>query len=381
MSHNDTLALYHAETLAIVPIVASQDQPWRGSSLTPPPAFFWPSDPPASKNSASFGIPLFHPHTGGSLSEIWGGGIRTGFRPSPPLSAAPFPLSTTSPPSGSCAVVLGEMAAYYNEIDPYCAAWLRNLIGAGLIAPGDVDERDVRDVVPTDLAGYAQCHFFAGIGGWSLALRLAGWRDERPVWTGSCPCQPFSAAGARRGFADERHLWPAWHWLIGQCEPPVVFGEQVARASDWLRLVRSDLEALGYAVGAMPIEAACVGADHARDRFWIVADIDRETKSILAVDAEMAETPESASDSDGSRLPGRGQAGKDGEDARNIQARDGFSDNASRIVSRFDWPHQPVVGGELHGIPGRVDAVRAYGNAIVPQVAAEVIRAYMELRP
>ncbi len=144
------------------------------------------------------------------------------------------------------------MTAYYNEIDPYVAAWLRNLIDAGHIAPGDVDTRSIEDVTPKDLEGYSQCHFFAGIGGWSLALRLAGWPDDRPVWTGSCPCQPFSTAGKRKGFADERHLWPAWHWLIEQCRPSIVFGEQVASkdGKTWFDLVSSDLEASGYAGGA-----------------------------------------------------------------------------------------------------------------------------------
>ena len=116
------------------------------------------------------------------------------------------------------------MSAYYNEIEPFAVEWLRNLIARGLIAAGDVDERDIRDVRPNDISGYAQCHFFAGIGGWSLALRLAGWPDDRPVWTGSCPCQPFSQAGSRAGTADERHLWPAFFYLIEQCRPPVLFG-------------------------------------------------------------------------------------------------------------------------------------------------------------
>ena len=120
------------------------------------------------------------------------------------------------------------MSARYNDSDSFCAQWLCNLINAGHIARGEVDRRDVRDLVPEDLQGHAQCHFFAGIGGWSYALRLAGWPDARPVWTGSCPCQPFSQAGQRKGHEDERHLWPAWARLIRECRPGVVFGEQVA---------------------------------------------------------------------------------------------------------------------------------------------------------
>ncbi len=166
------------------------------------------------------------------------------------------------------------MRAYYNEIDPKAAAWLRELIKRGLIADGDVDETDIRDVDPARLGGYTQCHFFAGIGGWSLALRLAGWPDDRPVWTGSCPCQPFSAAGRRAGVADERHLWPHWHHLISQCQPAIVFGEQVASKDGlgWLDLVHADMEATGYAVGAADLCAAGIGAPHIRQRLWFVGE-------------------------------------------------------------------------------------------------------------
>ncbi|WP_081695124.1 DNA cytosine methyltransferase [Bordetella trematum] len=169
---------------------------------------------------------------------------------------------------------MASPAAYYNEIDPFAAQWLRNLIAAGHIAPGDVDERSIEDVHPDDVRGYTQAHWFAGIGVWSLALRRAGWPDDRPVWTGSCPCQPFSAAGKGTAFDDERHLWPHWHWLIQECRPAVIFGEQVASkdAEPWLDLVQADLEALEFAVAAVAFPAASIGAPHIRDRLYWMAN-------------------------------------------------------------------------------------------------------------
>lgn len=166
------------------------------------------------------------------------------------------------------------MSAYYNEIDQYAAKWLRNLIAEGHIAPGEVDERSIEDVTPDDLRGFTQCHFFAGIGVWSLALRRAGWPDDLPVWTGSCPCQPFSAAGKGAGIADERHLWPAFFHLINQCRPNVVFGEQVSSNDGlgWLDIVQTDLENAGYASAATDLCAAGVGAPHIRQRLYWVAN-------------------------------------------------------------------------------------------------------------
>ena len=167
------------------------------------------------------------------------------------------------------------MSAYYNEIDREAAAWLRQLIAADLIAPGDVDERDIRDVTPSDVLGYTQCHWFAGIGVWSLALRRAGWPDDRPVWTGSCPCQPFSPAGKGAGIADERHLWPSWFWHICQCRPGAIFGEQVADRGGpaWLDIVSSDLEGEGYTIGPVDTCAAGFGAPHRRQRlYWVAHD-------------------------------------------------------------------------------------------------------------
>ena len=352
------------------------------------------------------------------------------------------------------------MTAYYNEIDPYAAQWLRNLIAAGHIAPGVVDERDIRDVLPSELTGYTQCHFFAGIGGWSYALRLAGWTDDRPVWTGSCPCQPFSAAGRGDGFADERHLWPAWHWIILECRPSIVFGEQVASKDGlkWLDLVQADMEGASYAVGAADLCAAGVEAPHIRQRLGFVAHADRGGQSGLRrrwqarVDERGAQGGVLAhanfgTSGQGGAQPRGGDHGGDAEQGPRLGSRRSFGavahDERARLeeqrqqqawrecapaersgapswMAYTDGRHacaereqrsgqhgqQPSHGGALggpwrdaewlpcidntwrpakpgafplaHGVPGRVGKLRAYGNAIVPQVFAEFIAASRE---
>jgi DNA (cytosine-5)-methyltransferase 1 len=249
------------------------------------------------------------------------------------------------------------MTAYYNEHDPYAAQWIRNLIAAGHIAPGDVDERSIEDVCPSDLTGYTQCHFFAGVGVWSLALRRAGWPDDVPVWTGSCPCQPFSAAGKGAGFADDRHLWPFLAWLIEQRRPAAFFGEQVASATQWLLLVRSNLEAMGYAFGAMPIEAASAGSFTPRERLFFVAD----TAGFGRKESGLQAARRAAKDSGG--------------------ASD-FISNASAVefVQCLDGKRRPIEPGTFplaNEYPNRVEQLRAYGNAVDAEAARIFIQAAM----
>lgn len=250
--------------------------------------------------------------------------------------------------------------AYYNEIDPYAAQWLRNLISAGLIAPGDVDERSIIDVRPDDLIGYTQCHFFAGIGGWSYAARLAGWPDDQPLWTGSCPCQPFSKAGKLAGFQDARHLWPSWFGLIRECRPPVVFGEQVPVAikHGWLDLVAAELESATYAFSASLLSACEFGAPFDGQRIYFTAE---------ASGAGMARFVK------GKNPRRTGQWQWTGEADLLALARTPFEPGDR-------WPN-PLFRSVDARIPGRVGQMRAYGNAIVPQVAAKVIGAYMDCTP
>ena len=352
---------------------------------------------------------------------------------------------------------------YYNEYDAFAAAWLRNLMQAGLIPEGDVDERSIIDVRADDLRAYRQCHFFAGIGGWSHALRLAGWADDREIWTGSCPCQPFSVAGKGKGKSDERHLWPVFFELIRNVRPSVVMGEQVAGKAgyDWFDGVRSDLEGEDYSARAVDIPACAVNAPHIRQRlYWCaVADaIGREPRAQRGYDGEMQSVPHSEWETNCPALSWRGSCGDmahtecngrqgswplgeplhsaqggvgeanqsvdagarngdayDMADANSQSIRGGLSAKAAGAPGDDEgeaWQRQRVwadagadsdnywrehewlTGADgktrrakpgvrllVDGVPNRVGRLRGYGNAIVPPLAAEVIKAFMEVMP
>lgn len=308
---------------------------------------------------------------------------------------------------------------YYNENDPRAAAWLRELIKHNAIAEGVVDERSIEEVQPEDLHEFTQCHFFAGIGGWSYALRLAGIPDDEPVWTGSCPCQPFSVAGQQRGTADERHLWPVFFNLIRKCRPSKVFGEQVASKAgrEWLTGVFADLENVAYATAGADLCAAGVGSPHIRQRlYWVAYNWGRGRKmenqyiiggskaceireaSILGMccGSCRVEHPEgNGREQRGAEPGGRGASsgcgtsgvgdtdntGSQGRHQRGHRTYERAPWSASVALACADGKSRRVEPGSFplaHGIPGRVGLLRGYGNAIVPQVAAAFIEAAYE---
>ncbi|WP_338150081.1 DNA cytosine methyltransferase [Pantoea ananatis] len=344
------------------------------------------------------------------------------------------------------------MTAYYNEFDPFAAQWLRNLIEAGHIAHGVVDDRSILDVEPSDLYGFTQCHFFAGIGGWSLALRMAGVSDSVPLWTGSPPCQPFSVAGTGIGKDDPRHLAPAFLNLIGECKPARIFGEQVANAvkkDNWIDALLIELSEEGYSSGFAVLPAASVGAPHKRDRLFFGAKLLEHARSVGRYEGWFRDNSQDDREqlasagkvscvvhSDSERLQGeRNDCNSQGWQGSNVRQAGlcnragnraraqpvcsernckrlsgpaeghctenrrapaeltGCCDSCNRTFkgdsfwSGADWlgcrdgkfrPVEPGTFPLANGIPARVGRLRGYGNAIVPQAAAEFVKAFME---
>ncbi len=265
---------------------------------------------------------------------------------------------------------------------------------------------------------------FSGIGGFSLGLEWAGmstvafcerdpycvkvlnkhwpdtpihndvkeldghqYRGSVELVCGGFPCQPFSDAGPKNGTSDDRHLWPEMFRIIKECRPRWVIGENV---SGFINMALDDvclnLESEGYEVRTFVLPACSVDARHRRDRVFIVGytasgrarEIEHETSGRVALGRNEMDSPrrnqvpdqfirpdQDVSDTHDKGLQRRAipcNTESEGPTAEQLIA--GYSER----FSGGNWPSESGVLRISHGVPNRVDRVKAVGNAVVPQL-------------
>ena len=266
------------------------------------------------------------------------------------------------------------MSVFYNDISPDACLWLNKLIGCGLIDEGNVLKLSITSLDADFCNKFNQCHFFCGIGGWPYALNLAGVPLGWNVWTGSCPCQPFSAANKdAKGFDDERDLWKDFFRLIKGGKPDFVFGEQVptAASNGWLDRLCTDLQSEGYIVLASILSASLVGAPHYRKRlYW------------GGVRAEVLDNPKMFRQ-EWKRSVGYPSGCFGEKQVCSEELRDcgpTFWSNAERLrgTEGKAFCMEPGMFPLANGVPNRMVKSVGYGNAIVPQVGALFVSSFFD---
>lgn len=174
-------------------------------------------------------------------------------------------------------------------------------------------------------------------------VRALAYPPAVDVLVGGFPCQPFSLAGKRKAQDDPRHLWPEFARLVGELRPRYVVGENVrGLTSKGLDLVLADLAGLGYDAEWQVVSASAVGAPHLRERVFIVAYPNADGEG---------------------RTDSEGRPGPAWPDRRTVFGPDAYQAGA------YVWEPEPSVDRVAHGVPARMDRLRALGNAVVPQVA------------
>lgn len=293
----------------------------------------------------------------------------------------------------------------YTDMDPFCCSWLEELVRSGCLPKGDVLCADMTEINPETVRKYTQRHWCCGIGGWPLALQIAGWPIDRPIDSASLPCQPFSVAGLQKGESDERHLWPSFRQTVKILTPPVIVGEQVPAAIKlgWLDGIFDDLERENYACGAVVLPACSVGSPNIRQRLWWcaerVADSEGNNGRAGISGTETGVGPDGIgwggssggganfwSDSlyipcaDGKmrRVPGLWVANTDvcTDNGGKPQPKQRTVPGANEKC-RGQWQVEPSLFPLADGLPNRVGILRGAGNSINAYCAAEFIKAYM----
>lgn len=197
------------------------------------------------------------------------------------------------------------------------------------------------------------------------------------ILTGGFPCQPFSQAGQRRGTADNRYKWPEMFEVIRNVSPDWVIAENVAGLVSWsdglvLEQVCADLEGEGYEVWPLVIPAVAVNAPHRRDRVWIIANSkDNGCKSKSGDTRIQSAENETSGGRRNAIRHGNTDSGQRGWDAN-------WTEVATELCSVDDGLPARMGDTTISKSRHRAEQLKAYGNAIVPQVAIQIFRAIRE---
>ena len=194
--------------------------------------------------------------------------------------------------------------------------------------------------------------------------------EKIDIITGGYPCQPFSVAGRKKGEKDPRHLWPEYFRLVQELQPTWVIGENVSgHIKLGLDTVLKNLESEGYSARTFSISASSVGANHQRERVWIVAHSkhNSDQQQVSRSDGEEKKiSREHRKEDSQSRKPSRTnsiwQQNNRHETAENVR-----QSSRSEEASGW-WNIEPNVGRVAHGVSNRVHRLKSLGNSLIPQI-------------
>jgi len=218
--------------------------------------------------------------------------------------------------------------------------------------------------------------------------------DSIDIITGGYPCQPFSIAGRQKGEQDPRHLWPEYFRLVKELRPTWVIGENVSgHIKLGLDTVIEDLESEDYAVRPFSISASSIGANHQRERIWILAHSRRSQwpRAEQRGENENETREENANQFERSSSTSEVDVANTNDERlqRQWQSRNQFTPrfNSSResseegqgTVGQGWWESEPNMGRVAHGIPKRVDRLKSLGNSLVPQIPYYIGKTILEV--
>jgi DNA (cytosine-5)-methyltransferase 1 len=204
--------------------------------------------------------------------------------------------------------------------------------------------------------------------------------DSIDIITGGYPCQPFSVAGRKKGEEDPRHLWPEYFRLVKELRPTWVIGENVSgHLKLGLDTVITDLESEGYSVRPFSISASSIGANHQRERIWVLAhsrcsrgpraeqrgENENETRK---ENANQFERSSSTSKSDVANTESERLQRSEQYETHTGKTETQFAASQSFETTGLHWAVEPNVGRVAHGVPKRVDRLKSLGNSLIPQI-------------